>query len=195
MSLVDFRYSTPLVIPNASDAADRITSQEITYIFNALKTLALQLDKVTGALSPVPDTWSTIVPASSLILGNMSKFYAYCATTIGYGAFVNFYNKDATHVQAKPAKADNFANAAAGFCNTPGGFAAGSFGEFITGPGLNTGISGMTPGNWYFLDPTTATGQVTATAPSTAGQIYQCCGIALTDKTLLVGGLNNWLVI
>lgn len=190
-----FRYSSPLIIPDTSSIVDKISQEEMTYVFNALRTLATQLDKLTGGLSPLPSDWPLIDPLNSVISGNLSKCYATCAVAIGYGAMVNLYNLSATKVQARPAKASGFATAAVGFCNTPGGFAAGAMGEFIVGPGINSGISGLVPGNWYFLDPATATGQVTATAPSVAGQIYQCCGIAITNTRLLVGALNNWLII
>jgi hypothetical protein len=190
-----FRYSTALIIPDASDVKDPPVNQELTYILNALRTLATRLDEVTGALSPEEANWPTVSPINSVLGNNINKFYARCASAIGYGAFVNFYNLSATEVQARPARASGFTFAAAGYCVNPAGYAAGDWGEFVVGPGVNYGIGGMTPGNWYFLDPATTTGQVTATAPSVAGQIYQCCGIAIADDILLVGALNNWLVI
>lgn len=193
MSVVGFRYSSPLIIPDASSIKDADTNTEMTYAFGALRTLALRIDETTGALSPTPDTWGTIPPTDSILGNNTNKFYAICSANIAFGAMVNFTNLSATKVQARPAKADNFANAAAGFCVTPGGFSTGQIGEFVVGPGINFGIAGLVPGTWYFLDPTSASGQVTATAPSVAGQIYQLIGQALTDSTLLVGSLNNWL--
>jgi hypothetical protein len=190
-----FRYSTPLIIPDASDVKDRLTNQEITYIMNALRTLATRLDEVSGALSPVPADWPTVSPITSILGNNINKFYASCAENIPYGAFVNFYNLNPTDVQARCARAASFDYAAGGYCVTPGGFTTGQWGEFVVGPGVNYGIGGMTPGNWYFLDPATTTGQVTAAQPVTPGQILQLCGQAITDNMLLVGSLNNWLVI
>lgn len=190
-----FRYSSPLIIPDASDVKDIITQQEMTYVFNALRTLATRLDETTGALSPEQANWDSTPPSRSIIAGNMSKFYATCSANINYGAMVNLYFLSATEVQARPARADVFTNAAAGFCNTPGGFTAGQVGEFIVGPGLCTGIGGLTPGNWYFLDPVSLTGQVTAVQPVVPGQIVQICGIAIEDDALLCGAFNNWLVI
>lgn len=188
-----FRYSTPLVIPDVSDVKDRGTNLEITYIFNALRTMAVQLDAVTGALSPFIEDWPGVDPVNSVLGNYTNKFYASCASNIAYGAFVNFYNLSATRVQARPAQANGFSKAAAGFCATPGGFTAGQWGEFIVGPGINPGIGGMTPGNWYFLDPASALGQVTAVQPTAVGDIVQLCGIAVRDNRLLVGALNNWI--
>lgn len=193
MSIGGFRYSSPLIIPDSSSVKDEDINTEITYAFGALRTLALRIDETTGALSPVPSTWSTVVPADSVLGNNIYKFYCTCSVNIPFGAMVNFFNLSPTKVQAKPAKADNFANAAGGYCVTPGGFLAGQVGEFVVGPGINNGIGGLVPGTWYFLDPATTSGQVTATAPSVAGQIYQLIGQALTDSTLLVGSLNTWL--
>lgn len=193
MAGTQFRYSTPLIIPDTSDVKDRITQLEISYIFNALRTMAVQLDAVTGALSPVISDWPNVDPVQSILGNNINKFYCRVASNINYGAFVNFYNYSATEVQARPARGNGFAMAAGGFCVNPGGFAAGSWGEFVVGPGVNYGIGGMTPGTWYFLDPASASGQVTAVQPTTVGDIVQICGIAIADDRLLCGSFNNWI--
>jgi hypothetical protein len=106
---------------------------------------------------------------------------------------VNFFNSSPTTVSARNARANTAVNAAAGFCVTPGGFLAGSWGEFVVGPGVNFGLAGMTPGTWYYLSPTSTAGQVQNAAPTTAGQIRQRVGIALTNTQLLVGSLNEWV--
>ena len=49
----------------------------------------------------------------------------------------------------------------------------------------NTGLSGLTPGETYFLSASTA-GQATATAPTAAGQFVQPLGRALNATTLSV---------
>lgn len=195
MSNIGFRYSAPLIIPDASEVKDKDTNQEITYILNAIRTLSAHLDSVTGALSPLITDWPTVAAENSILGNNINKFYCRVAVAIPYGAMVNFYNLSATEVQARPAQADSYLHAACGFCINPGGFAVGDWGEFVVGSGINYGISGMTPGTWYFLDPASALGQVTATQPVAPGQIYQICGIAIRDNALLVGTLNNWLVI
>lgn len=188
-----FRYSAPIIVPDKSDVKDKITLEEITYLLNAVRTLAVHLDDVTGALPPLITDWGSQNPADTVKGNYTNKIYARCSANIAFGAMVNLHFLDATHVQARPAQANGFAKAAAGFCNTPGGFTAGQYGEFIVGPGINSGIGGLTPGNWYFLDPTSASGQVTATQPTTPGQIVQICGIAVTNNQLLVGSLNNWI--
>ncbi len=53
----------------------------------------------------------------------------------------------------------------------------------------------MTPGNWYFVDPVSTTGQVTATQPSVPGQLVQNVGIAIESDKLLVGSFNSWIQI
>jgi hypothetical protein len=194
--MAGFRYSTPIIIPETSQVSDRDTQQELTYVFNALRTMAAHIDDVTGALSPLVSSWPQITPQSSILGNNINKFHCICGADIPYGAFVNFYSLgDGHNVQARPAQASGFAKAAAGFCLDPAGFLAGNWGEFVVGPGVNYGIGGMTPGNWYFLDPTSASGQVTAAQPTTPGQIVQLCGIAIKDNALLVGSLNNWSLL
>lgn len=187
-----FRYSTPLIIPDSSDSKDRDTQNEINYIFNALRTLAVQLDLLTGGLSPLKTDWPSYVPDGAYAGGKQFKVYANCSANIAYGAMVNLYNV-AGVLTARPAQANGFAKAASGFCDVSGGFTSGTVGEFICGPGINHGIGGLTIGNWYFLDPATATGQVTATQPSAIGQVIQLCGIAIAADKLLCGSFNNWI--
>lgn len=189
-----FRYSTNLVIPDASSVKDDIANEEITYILNALRTIATRLDETTGALSPPQTDWPNTSPAIANLGNNIYKFYAYCDAAISFGMFVNFHNLSPTTVAARPAQANGFAGAAGGYCVSPSGVAAGTFGEFQTGPGLNYGISGMTPGNWYFLSPTSP-GLITATQPTTVGQVIQLVGQAITDRILQCGAFTNWLQI
>lgn len=190
------RYSTPLVIPSASATADAKTNEELLYIYSALRTLAIRLDQVSGALSAPRVDWGSIKISSSVLGGRMYKVYARAAVAISYGAMVNLYNLNSTEVQARYARANSNSTAASAFCNVPGGVAAGEFGEFIVGPGINSGIAGLTPGSWYFLSHTSLTGQISAGVPPPgAGNIYQNCGIALSDNELMIGALNSWFNI
>lgn len=189
-----FRYSTNLVIPDSSDIKDTIASQEMTYVLNALRTLATRIDETTGALSlPVSD-WPNISPVSSDLGNNIYKLYVQAQAAISFGMFVSFVNSTPTTVQARPAQANGITGVASGFCTDPNGVANGAWGEFIVGPGINFGIGGLTPGNHYFLSPTSP-GLVTATQPTTPGQIIQLCGRAITDRLLLTGSFTNWLLI
>lgn len=192
--MADFRYSTNLVIPNASDIKDTIASQEMTYVLNALRTLATRIDETTGALSPPVSDWPTISPVSANLGDNIYKFYAIASAPISFGMFVSFIFGSATQVNARPAQANGIVGVASGFCNDSNGVAAGQYGEFIVGPGINFGIGGLTPGNHYFISPTSP-GLITATQPTTPGQIIQLAGRAITDRLLLTGSFTNWLLI
>lgn len=190
-----FRYSTNLIIPDSSDIKDDVGQKEMTYVFNALRTLATRLDETTGALPPVPADWPNTSPVISNLGNNIYRIYAQCGPTpITYGMFVNFYFATATTVFARPAQANGFITVASGYCIDPNGVAAGAWGEFNVGPGLNYGISGLTPGNWYFLSPSTP-GSITATQPVTPGQVIQLVGQAITDRILVTGAFNQWLLI
>lgn len=190
--MANFRYSTDLVIPQVSSIKDDVAQEEINYIFNALRTLATRIDEATGALAPLQTDWPSISPALVNLGNNIYRFYARASATISYGMFVNFYNLDATHVQARPAQANAFGNIAGGYCVDPNGVVSGQFGEFQIGPGLNYGISGLTPGNWYFISPSSP-GLVTATQPTTPGQVIQLVGIAITDRIINCGAFNQWI--
>jgi hypothetical protein len=190
------RFSTNLVVPAGSSATDVKTNEEITYIFNALRAIAIRIDEVSGALSPEKTSWGAIKPQSSIIGSRMYKVYAKASQAISYGAMVNLYNLTATTCQARYARANSPSTAANAFCNVPAGIASGEFGEFICGPGLNNGVGGLIPGTWYYLSHTSLSGQVqNGPPPAGAGNIYQNCGFAVTDTQLVIGSLNNWFAI
>lgn len=186
------RYSTPIVIPDSSQIEDTRTNDEMNYVLNAMRTVVLQLDALTGGLSPLTSNWPTISPIASILGNNTNKFYALCLTDIAYGAMVNFTAKDATTVYARTAQASSASRGAQGFCVTPGGFTAGTYGEFVVGSGVNYGLNSLVPGTVYYLDAVSTLGQVNSSAPSTAGQIKQVVGVAISDTRLLVQGLGNW---
>lgn len=189
-----FRFSTNLVIPAVSSIKDETGAAEVNYILNALKTLATRIDETTGALSPPPEDWPNTSPAISNLGNNIYKFYALATQNILFGEFVRFTNLTSTTVSANKAQANGVAGAAGGYCVDPNGVAAGTWGEFQVGPGLNYGIGGLTPGQWYFLSPFSA-GLITGTQPTTPGQVIQLLGQAVTDRILQVGAFNNWLLI
>jgi hypothetical protein len=62
------RYSTPIVIPDSSQIDDKRTNDEMNYVLNALRTTVLQLDALTGGLSPLTSNWPTISPLEVVFL-------------------------------------------------------------------------------------------------------------------------------
>lgn len=194
MTASTVNFSTNIVLPQSSDATEPNARSDINYLIFAARTLALALDSYTGAISPPTTDWPNLVVGAAKSVSPY-RFYALAIENISTGAFVNFSQKNATSVYAAPAQANGAANVAGGFCITPGGVIAGNYGEFIIGPGVNTYLSGLIPGNWYWLSPTSTTGQVQAARPTVAGQIDQNCGLAITNTMLMVGALNNWKVI
>lgn len=193
MTVSAARYSTPLVIPQNSSVPDTQVADELTRIYFALRALALNIDVATGLLSSPKSEW-TAPYDKSIVGGNGYKFRCRCLSNISYGAFVDI-SLSGGEAKATPAQANAATNVASGFCNFPVGFTTGEIGEFIVGPGVNSGISGLVIGSWYWLSPTSALGQVQNTRPVTSGQVDQMCGIALAADKLLVGSLNNWRVV
>ena len=189
-----FRYSTNLVIPASSSIKDETGASEVNYILNALRTLATRIDETTGALSPPPSDWPNTSPAIANLGNNIYKFYAVASQDIVFGEFVRFVNLSASAVSAAKAIANGVTGAAGGYCVDPNGVLAGQWGEFQVGPGLNYGIAGLVPGQWYFLSPFSA-GLITGVQPTTPGQVIQLLGQAVTDRILQVGAFNNWLLI
>ena len=94
--------------------------------------------------------------------------------TLTSGAFVNLYN-NAGAINARNADATTNGKPAHGFVLA--GVTAGQQATVYL-EGNNTGVTGRTPGALQFLS--TTPGQPTETAPSTAGNLVQQLGIAVT---------------
>ena len=193
MSSSKFRYSSNLVIPLAAENEDNTLRQQLQLIFDALRTLATRIDETTGALSELETDWPQLAPALAFLGNNHFKIYAQADASISNGMMINLHNATTTTVKAKPAIANSSANVATGFY-LGDALSSGDWGEFPCGPGINSGLSGLTPGTWYYLSPS-SNGLITATKPTTAGQAVQLCGIAISDTQLLTGSFTNWSII
>lgn len=67
--------------------------------------------------------------------------------------------------------------------------AAGTWGVFILS-GNNKNLTGLVPGDTYYLSRTVA-GAVTNVKPTGVGQVIQTIGFALTSEQLITSGLTN----
>jgi type II secretory pathway pseudopilin PulG len=178
------RFSTQLFTQVTSDVKDLQTKAELNQVYNALRNLALQLDAYTGALSPVKSEWG-IQDFGTILGANAFKIYVQATVAIPYGAAVNFYNSGG--LRARLASAASPTTRASAFCSISTGVNSGDFGEFICGPGVISGILGMTPGTSYYLSDTPG---VLSAAPGTNPQRL---GIALDASTFLVQSFNGYL--
>lgn len=104
--------------------------------------------------------------------------------TIAAGGLVNIWNSSGVKVR----NADNTSTSkqAHGFCVA--GVTSGNPGTIHIGPGINTGVSGLTVGAEYYLD---TVGAVTATAPTSGGTVVQSVGVAksATELEVILGSI------
>ncbi len=102
---------------------------------------------------------------------------AVTSAAISAGQLVNFYSVSGT-LTVRPADSTAAGSEANGFATAA--VASGATGSFNVS-GLVTGLSGLTIGATYFLG---AVGGATAVAPSTAGNIIQPVGKAISATSL-----------
>lgn len=102
---------------------------------------------------------------------------ATATATLTAGQLVNVYNNAGT-LSVRPADNTNPASFANGYVLS--GISNAASGTVYLGPGVITGLSGLTLGSSYFLG---TVGAVTTTAPSSAGTIVQPVGIALSTSS------------
>lgn len=99
--------------------------------------------------------------------------------TLTAGQLVNVFSSGGA-AKMRKANATDSTKPAHGFVLA--GVTSGNVGTFYGGAQINTGVSGLTPGATYYLD--TTGGAITATPPSSSGNIVQEVGIALSATRL-----------
>lgn len=138
-------------------------------IGNANQIIALD---ATGFIS------STMLPDTGVITMTASE-------SISAGAFINIWSSTGVKVRnadsSTPTKAHGFVNAAISNAGT---------GAVILQPAINTGVTSLTIGTAYFLS---TTGSVTATKPTSSGNIIQAVGVA-NATTSIVAAIGPTIV-
>jgi hypothetical protein len=185
-------FSLPLTLGNNPDTGDNKLNNALDPLYIAIWNVVAALDEYTGHISPDEVTWSQL-GFSRVLSGGMGKLYAQATVDIPFGSMVRFTNTGV--LEATFAKADIIDNIATGYCTTPGGVLTGDWGEFTVCQGINSGISGLTPGTIYYLSPFSATGQITSLRPSGSGSIVQQLGWAISSHALFCTPGNTAIIL
>lgn len=173
-----YKSSINTGLPNIPDPPDASFFAEFTRVYNAIRNLTIAIDNYTGALPADAIYYSQTLPASTLLSGNLNRFYVRFSEAATYGQVINLWNNAGT-VNARLAKASTAGYHMHGWCSLPAGVASGAYSEVILG-GLCAAIGGLTPGTTYYLGNTAGT-----IAPS-AGTVSQKIGYAIGTSNLIV---------
>ena len=173
---MSYRSTINTGLPNIPDPPDPKFFAEFQRVYNAIRNLTLALDSYTGALAQDPEFYSETPPTTTILLQNTNRLYVVFSENVSYGQMVNLYNNAGT-LTARLASAASAGKQAHAWCSTVAGVTAGNYAEVMLG-GLCTAISGLTPGQSYYLGNTAG-----AIAPTT-GTVNQIVGFALTSVNL-----------
>jgi hypothetical protein len=160
-------------LPNIADPPDPLFFAEFTRVYNAIRNLTLAIDLYTGTMAPDPTT----TPASSILIQNSLRVFSTFSEDVAYGQMVNLYDSGGGVLTARLASATAANLVCRGWCAEAGGVTVGNVGQIKLG-GICTAISGLTPGDTYYLANTPGGIAVTA------GTVSQKVGFALGPTTL-----------
>ena len=172
-----YRSSINTGLPNIADPPEPEFFAEFTRIYNAIRNLTVAIDNYTGSQSADPSLYSQTPATSTVLVGNLQRYYVKFSEAATYGQVVNLWNNAGT-VNARLAKA-SAGYQMHGWSSLPATIAAGAYGEVILG-GLCTAISGLTPGTTYYL------GNTAGTVASSPGAVSQKVGYAIGTSNLVV---------
>lgn len=171
----NFRIQLGLPVLPPDDLPPQL-ADDFKIVYTAIQNLLRGVSQYCGVDAPTSDIWSQTIFADTLLIGNLYRMYVPAGAVIARGQVVNLYN-NAGVLNARLAQANSATTMAHGVANTAGGI--GSIIEVNFQQSLIDSIGGLTVGALYYLSPSVA-GAVTATRPSTVGQIIQSVGLALT---------------
>jgi hypothetical protein len=182
--------SVNLGLAASPDVEDKRLFAEFTRIYNAITAVARALDSYTGALQANPADWPDI-GTSEVLLHRLAKIYPIFDSAVLPGAMINVYNV-AGVLHARLASAADGTKPARGFSTAA--VTLGAVGEVFLF-GLNTHISGLTPGTLYYLSSTSLTGQIVPAAPAVVGNLVQPVGFALSDTVLFFNPTLEGIIV
>ena len=150
------------------------------------KTEVLPIDASTGAsdAGKIIATDSAGLIAESLMPAGIGADIKVCPASenLSDGDMVNLFDDAGTMKVRKADASGGHAKAADGFVKAA--VSSGQDASVYLDKGINSGLSGLTPGAKYYLSATA--GGVTTTAPTTTGHIWQPIGKALSATELSV---------
>lgn len=180
-------YNLPLDyrIPSAPPPdATKNLANTFGQIYDAMQQVLRTFVQYCGVGPRNPDDWSILAGSpTTLLSGNLRRFYVTASEAITYGAMVSLFSS-AGVLKVRNANATNNTRPCDGYCSTPGGIALGVTGEVILSTGLLGSLVGLVIGQRYYLG--TANGALSTVAPVAAGNIEQYLGIAITTTDLYV---------
>lgn len=118
---------------------------------------------------------------TAILANNVHRYYTQASEDIAVGAAVNLFAQIGI-LFVQNANATDNTKPCDGFCSQVGGIAMGTVGEVILNDGVNLSLTGLTVGAIYYLS--TTPGEFTATPPTSAGNLQQYIGKALTTTAL-----------
>jgi hypothetical protein len=144
--------------------------------FLAIQNLLRGVSYYSGIDPPPANEEASIAYSDTILQGNLTRLYPIASVAIARGQAINLHN-NAGIINARLAKADSATTMAHGLANDSA--SPGQRVEINLWQTWTDAISGLVPGTLYYLSPGTA-GAVQSSRPSTAGQIIQSMGVALS---------------
>lgn len=172
------RINSPfnLNLPETPQTPNKEIFNELAPIYQALQTLQQAITTYTGMVVPFSEYWPSLHPSETIFPQNQNRLFPIFSENVAAGAMVNLWN-DAGVVKARYANATNNTKPCHGYA--PSSVISPANGEVVLFNGLNLSITGMTPGQRYWLN--TTNGQIVAGPPVAAGNIEQTVGLALSS--------------
>lgn len=188
-------YSLPInsIIPTAPpivEAEVPKVAAALGIISSAFSQLVAVFVRFCGVSPMPPGLWSALDNSdSTIIAGNLTRFYATASVAIAQGEMINIFLSGGK-LKIRKAKADVAGTECDGFCSAAP-IAAGAVGEVMLRRGLATVAGPLVVGTRYWLSATVAGGLQT-TKPVAAGNVEQYLGMAITTTTFFMDS-NSWV--
>jgi len=181
---LDFRI--PFTAPENIDPPVRLAFEEV---YAGMRQIIRALVDLCGIGPKTVGEWTKYKNSTSTILsGNLRRFYAEAAEDITSNQLIAFWDSGAG-LKVRLANATDNTRVAVGYCSTASGVLTGGVGEFVLGTGVPL-FAGLTIGAHYWLS--TTAGAISNTPAVAAGNVEQYVGIAISTTELSLA-LGPWI--
>lgn len=183
-------YNSPVSFFISQNPPDNLSTQPapvqqaFAELYSAVQQLIQALVNNCGIGPQSSALWPQLNNSvSTLLSGNLRRFYTTAVENIAFGAMVSLVNVGGV-LFARNANATNNTKPMDGFCTTPGGILAAAVGEVTLSTGVLLTNGGLTPGTRFFLS--TVNGLLTSIVPVASGNIEQYIGVAIDTQFIYI---------
>lgn len=176
------KYGVSAGLPDTPTGLEDKDYGLVAPLYRALNSIAQYVSAATGNVQYESAEMAQADQLTKLLDSKLQRVFVQAAVQLNYGVAVALSISGGKLV-GNLADATILSRPALGFCDTPGGIAAGAYGEIVFMQGRTLGVAGTVLGSAYYLS---TAGNIQLTPPVSTGVLAQVVGVGLGNQGFYV---------